>query len=122
MNLALILLKTGQTLIADHEMLDYEPKVHLISPYEVTGKTKAVLSSWPAHANDQHILLRSEDLLTVCEPAEDIVKSYLKKVGKTEADLKTPERPVILNEEVQDQIPFDDDEDYEPRYIEEDVY
>ena len=122
MNLALILLKTGQTLIADHEMLDYEPKVHLISPYEVTGKTKAVLSAWPAHANDQHILLRSEDLLTVCEPADGIVKSYLNKVGKTEADLKVVERPVILNEEVQDQIPFDDDEDYEPRYIEEDVY
>ena len=122
MNLALILLKTGQTLIADHEMLDYEPKVHLISPYEVTGKTKAVLSAWPAHANDQHILLRSEDLLTVCEPADGIVKSYLNKVGKTEADLKVIERPVILNEEVQDQIPFDDDEDYEPRYIEEDVY
>ena len=122
MNLALILLKTGQTLIADHEMLDYEPKVHLISPYEVTGKTKVVLSSWPSHANDQHILLRSEDLLTVCEPADGIVKSYLKKVGKTEADLKVTPQPVILNEEVQEQIPFDDDEVYEPRYIEEDVY
>ena len=122
MNLLIVMLKTGQTLIADHEMLDYEPKVHLISPYEVTGKTKVVLSAWPAHANDQHILLRSDDLLTVCEPADGIVKSYLNKVGKTEADLKAPERPVILNEEVQDQIPFDDDEDYEPRYIEEDVY
>ena len=120
MNLALILLKTGQILISDHERLDYEPQLHLISPYEVTGKTKVVLTPWPYHANDQHILLRSEDLLTVCEPSDKIVKSYLKKVGKTEADLKVVPQPVILNEEAQEQVPFDDE--YEPRYIEEDVY
>ena len=65
------------------------------------------------YSKEDHILLQSENLLTVCEPTDEIVKAYLKKVGKTEEDLKTTSRPVMLpNEEVQDQIPFDDDEDY----------
>ena len=121
MDILLVLLKNGVTLISESENLEYEPKVHLINPHTISGKSRVVLTPWPEHSKDDHILLNSENLLTVCEPTDEIVKAYLKKVGKTEEDLKTTSRPVILNEEVQDQIPFDDDEDYEPRYVETDL-
>lgn len=121
MDILLVLLKNGVTLISESENLEYEPKVHLINPHTISGKTRVVLTPWPEHSKDDHILINSENLLTVCEPTDEIVKAYLKKVGKTEEDLKTTSRPVILNEEVQDQIPFDDDEDYEPRYVETDL-
>ena len=121
MDILLVLLKNGVTLISESENLEYEPKVHLINPHTISGKSRVVLTPWPEHSKDDHILLNSENLLTVCEPTDEIVKAYLKKVGKTEEDLKSTPRPVILNEEVQDQIPFDDDEDYEPRYVETDL-
>ena len=121
MDILLVLLKNGVTLISESENLEYEPKVHLINPHTISGKSRVVLTPWPEHSKDDHILLNSENLLTVCEPTDEIVKAYLKKVGKTEEDLKSTSRPVILNEEVQDQIPFDDDEDYEPRYVETDL-
>ena len=115
MNLSLILLSTGLTLISQIEELEYEPKVHLIEPYVVGGKTKVTLTKWPDYTDDVHILLKSESLLTVCEPTEEIVKMYLKKVGKTEKDLTTPSQPVILTE---DENLLDSDDDYEPRYQE----
>ena len=120
MDILLVLLKNGVTLISETENLEYEPRVHLINPHTISGKTKVVFTPWPQYSKEDHILLQSENLLTVCEPTDEIVKAYLKKVGKTEEDLKTTPRPVILNEEVQDQIPFDD-EDYEPRYVETDL-
>ena len=93
--------------------------MHLINPYLVSGKAKIVLTKWPEYTNDDHVLLRSDDLLTVVEPREDIVKLYLKKVGKTEEDLKVTPEPVMLTEE--EQPVFEDDYDeYEPRYIETD--
>jgi len=115
MNITLVLLKTGVTVVAQTEQLEYEPSCHLIQPMTISGDTKITLKSWPPHSSDEHILLRSEDLLTVCEPTEALVKSYLKKIGKTLEDLKTEPNQVILNEE---QEP-DFDDDYEPRYIEE---
>ena len=115
MNLSLILLSTGLTLISQTEELEYEPKVHLIQPYVVGGKTKVTLTRWPDHTNDEHILLKSDSLLTICEPTEEIIKMYLKKVGKTEKDLTPPSQPVILTEE---ENLLDSDDDYEPRYQE----
>ena len=119
MNLGLIILRTGQILVSEMDEMDYEPKVHLTEPHEISGKTKVVLTKWPPYSKDSHILLRSDDLLTVCDPDDKIVGAYLKKVGKTLQDVtdskKEPE-PVILNEEVNPDI-YDDD-DYEPRYTE----
>ena len=114
MNLALVILRNGVTLVSEMEELEYEPKVHLVCPYEVGGKTKVTLSRFPQHTEDEHILLRSEELLTVCEPTQAIVDKYLKKVGKTLEELKPEPKPVILTEDT-----ILDDEEYEPRYTEE---
>ena len=118
MNLSLLILKSGTKLLSQSEELDYEPRVHLIEPYEVTGKTKVTLSPWPGHTDDKHILLNSADLLTVVTPTKSLADSYLKKVGKTMEDLQPKENKVLLNE--QDLIPDPpSDEGYEPYYVEE---
>jgi hypothetical protein len=116
MNLALILLKTGQSLVSQTEELEYEPKVHLYQPYLVSGKTKVTLTPWPDYVIDEHILLSSDTLLTVGEPTAKIKKAYLDKIGKTEEELKPKPQPVILTEE--EQLPDLDDDDYEPEYVE----
>ena len=118
MQLSLVMLKTGQTLVSQIEELDYEPKVHLYQPYLVSGKTKLTLTPWPEHVIDEHILLTSDTLLTAGEPTLKVKKAYLDKIGKTEEDLKPKPQPVILNEE-EEFSPLDDTDDYEPEYIEE---
>ena len=119
MNISLLLLKTGEYLISQVEELEYEPKVHLTSPYIISGKTKRLLSIWPLHTDDEHILLNSETLLTVCVPTKDLRADYLKKIGVTEEELVERAKPVMLNEENQDWV--DDVDEYEPRYVEQPV-
>ena len=114
-SLAVIVLKTGEYLISETDQLEYEPKVHLISPYLLGGKTKLTLSRWPLHTDDEHVLLHSDSVLTVVEPKEDIVKLYLAKVGKEIETFTSEPQPVTLTEDYQIQ----DDDEYEPRYIEE---
>ena len=116
MEVKVVLLKTGQSLVSQVEELEYEPKVHLLSPYSLSGKTKVSLTPWPEYVSEEHILLPSDILLTVAEPEAKIKKSYLDKVGKTEEELKPKPRPVILNEE--EQAPELEDDDYEPEYVE----
>ena len=122
MDLMLILLKTGETLVSATEQLEYEPKVHLERPFLVGGKTKVTLSAWPAHASDNHVLLHSDSLLTVCEPSPTVKAMYLKRINKTLEDFapKKVEEPVLLNED--EQMPtigdYEDDHGYEPRYQE----
>ena len=120
MKLTLLLLKTGQTLIAQTEELEWEPKCHMRDPFEVGGKTKVTLSRWPVHTGDTDILLNSSDLLTVCEPSIPVRDAYLSKIGKKAEDFVEDElaTPVLLNED--ESVP--QGEDYEPRYIEEPVY
>lgn len=120
MNLAIILLKTGETLISSIEQMEYEPKVHLIKPHLISGKTKVTLSPWPSYTEDEHILLQSDTLLTVCEPIKSIEAAYLKKVGKRLEELTTTAEPVMLNEETEESLEQVDE--YEPRYIEEPIY
>ncbi len=119
MNISVLLLKSGEYLISQVEELQYEPKVHLIAPYLLSGKTKTTLSIWPLHTADDHILLNSDSLLTVVTPLPEIRAAYLKKIGKTEEELIEAAKPVILNEDNQDWV--DDPEDYEPRYVEQPV-
>ena len=120
MDLMLLVLKTGQTLISATEQLEHEPRCHLIKPYLVTGKTKLTLSAWPEHAADQHILLHSDSLLTVCEPAPTGKAMYLKKTNQTLNDFQPKEEKVLLNEG--EQMPtledYEDDHGYEPVYQE----
>jgi len=122
MNLLLVMLKTGQTLVSLSEELEYEPKCHLIEPYEVTGKTKITLTPWPPLTEEKNILLHSDSLLTVVEPTLTLANQYLKKIGKTMEDLQTKDNRVLLNEEenVPD-LPPPPEDDYEPQYIEEDL-
>lgn len=81
----------------------------------VSGKTKLTLTRWPEYTRDEHILLHSDALLTVCEPTPAVREAYLKKTGLTEEDLKVPEAPVTLDED--ETVPEGDE--YEPRYYEE---
>ena len=118
MNISLLVLKSGEYLISRVEELEYEPKVHLTLPYLVSGSTKPTLSVWPKYSEDGHILLHSDTLLTVCAPKPDIRNAYMKKVGITEEQLKASQKPVILNEDNQDWVD-DDNQEYEPRYVEE---
>ena len=84
----------------------------------MAGKTKLSLQRWPEHTEDKHILLNSDNLLTVCEPTPAVREAYMKKENLTEEDLKPKEEPKILLNEDED---VSDDEwmdDYEPRYTE----
>lgn len=113
MNLTLLLLKTGTTLVAQTEELEAEPRVHMLCPMEVTGKTKLTLTPWPPHTDDEHILIDSSSLLTIATPNDKLVKAYNSKV-----DVKpTPSPPVLLQEG--ETVPEGDM--YEPMYIEEDI-
>ena len=86
-------------------------------PMTVSGVTKLSLKQWPDYTKEEHILLHSDSLLTVCEPSAELKAAYLKKIGKTEEDFKPKEEPVLLQED--DVSLLDDDNDYEPRYVEE---
>ena len=86
----------------------------------VSGKTKLSLQPWPDYTTDEHILITSDNLLTVCEPTEAVRDAYLKKIGKTMEDFKKEPPKVLLNED--EQIPSEDfndyDDSYEPDYQE----
>ena len=115
---ALLILKDSSLpLISLTEQLDYEPSVHLLSPHVVSGKTKIVLTPWPEYTDDQHILLKSDALLTICEPSEAVRNAYLKKMNLTEQDLLPKPQRVILSEE--EQVPELPEDEYEPPYVEE---
>jgi hypothetical protein len=118
MMLALMVLRSNLTLLARYEELEYEPRVHMIQPYEVDAEGN--LSPWPLHTNEKHILIDSSQLLTAVAPNEELQKKYIELVGEEEVN-KTPE-PVLLSEgdQILEPITFDEGfEEYEPRYIEE---
>ena len=119
MEISVLLLKSGEYLVSQVEELQYEPKVHLTSPYLLSGKTKTTLSIWPHYTPDSHVLLYSDDLRTIVTPMPEIRAAYLKKIGKTEEDLIDEAKPVMLNEDNQDWV--DDVDEYEPRYVEQPV-
>ena len=114
--LTLLLLRTGQTLIAQTSQLEHEPRCHMFQPYLVGGKTKLTLTRWPEYTDEEHILLHTDSLLTVCDPSEAVRDKYLEKIGKTLEDFTPREEPVLLTEDEE----FDSSiEEYEPDYIEE---
>ncbi len=121
MNLSVLILKTGQYLVSQVEQMDYEPSVHMVEPYLISGTKSITLTRWPLYTKDEHILLKSESLLTMVDPTEDITNKYLKKIGKTIEDFtkETINDKIMLNEgeSVLEQAP--DDDSYEPRYVED---
>ena len=123
MQLSLIVLKNDTVLVAQSDQLEYEPKCHLVNPCTISGTTKLALKRWPTHTDDEHILLRSEDLLTVCEPSEKVAAAYLKKYKLNASDFSEPltQEPesVMLNEQAPLEGVPDFEDDYEPRYVEE---
>ena len=116
---ALMILKDQTILLALSEQLDYEPKVHLHHPVKISGEQNIIMTPWkPTHyAEDKHVLLHSDSLLTVLEPKADLRAKYLKRIGLKEEDLVVKEEPeqVLLNE---DEETPDWIDDYEPRYAE----
>ena len=121
MNIGLFILKNGMTLVSESDQLDYEPSCHLTDPMTFSGTSKLTLKVWPEHSGDTHVLLRSEDLLTVCEPSERLLAAYLKKTGKSLTD-KTEE--VILENEAPTPPQYGDmpdDDEYEPHYVEDPI-
>ena len=89
-------------------------------PHSLSGKTKLSLQRWPDYTNDEHILLNTDRLFTVCEPSPEVRAAYLKKIGMTEEDLRPKEQPkVLLNEDEQLPTGYDDYyDDEEPNYRE----
>ena len=118
MQLLLLFLKTGQILISLTEQLEMEPRVHLIEPFEISGKTKVTMTSWPPYTDETNILMSSDNLLTVVEPTDDIRDAYLKKIGKTLEDIQPKDDKILLTEE--ENVPEYVDENYEPFYREVD--
>lgn len=110
MRVTLLVLENGTSVISYTDELEMEPRVHLWCPHTVSGTKAYTLKSWPQYAVDKHVLLHSGRLLTACEPEEDLVKAYIKRVGQPP---KGPKQPVMLTEE--ESVP----DDYEPRYVEE---
>lgn len=115
------------SLVAQTSELDYEPKVHMIRPYSVNIGKNVVLTQWPVGTDDEHILLRSEELLTVCEPTEQVVKSYLRKTGLTLKDLADPQEEDKVVEEPtnlptsEEELIYEDPDEYDPSYIDVDI-
>jgi hypothetical protein len=123
MEVAVFILRTGERLVAQGEQLETEPRCHLQEPYEVSGKTTLTLTPWlKGLTNEQHFLLHSESLLTVCDVTDELKASYAKKVGKKVEDFQPKEQEeekILLNED--EQMPsagYDDDHGYEPSYQE----
>ena len=121
MNIALIVLRDGPILVSQTEELDHEPRAHLIRPMSISGTTNVVLKQWPPYTDDTDILLRSDDLLTVCEPTERVLETYMKKCGIKASDLNSAPKQVILTEEQPTPSPsYEEDlDEYEPHYVEE---
>ena len=117
MDLQLLILQSGEQIIAYTDELTEEPRCHLYRPHSIGGKTKITLTPWPSNSDDEHILFRSTDLLTVCAPNEKVIVAYTSKVKAPEA----PPKRVQLNEDEQVPNEYLDaiDDNYEPRYIEE---
>ena len=74
MEVCLVILRTGMTLISKVEQFDAEPSCHLQDPYLV--KDDGTLNPWPLHTVDKDILLYSETLATIVEPTEEIRAKY----------------------------------------------
>ena len=113
MNIVLFLLKDGTYVVGQSEIMEYEPRVHLTNPFSLSGKTKVTLTKWPLYTDEIDILLNSDAVLTDCTATQDILDTYLKKIGKTLKDLNPEPKSVGLNEDT-----ILDDEEYEPRYTE----
>ena len=122
MNLAVALLKSGEYIIAQFEEMEYEPRVHMLRPYTISGTAKLSLSQFPKHTEDEHILIHSDSMLTMVEPTDDLAEAYAKKLGTTLETLKTPPKRAILTEEQAGPIIDDEYEEREPRYTEDPIY
>lgn len=115
MEVAIVLLKTGEYIIGFIEELAYEPSCHINQPYELTGNyvilqdVKTIFKKWPKYTNDENILIESSNILTLLEPKNDIKWAYLELT--TPPDLKKEkeaEPPVFLTEQPN---PLDEEDD-----------
>ena len=117
MEVSLLVLTNGLNLIAQTDLLEEEPAVLMKNPREISASGKT-LTNWPKFTADEHVRIRTTELLTICNPTEELLVKYGKSAGLTDEDLNPEPEPVMLTEEELPLETYDDDE-YEPRYIEE---
>jgi hypothetical protein len=73
-----LLLKNDQVLISEIEEVQAElgdPNCKLINPF-ILDRTTNELHVWLNFTDQNEIMLRSEDILTMVEPSPDILKKY----------------------------------------------
>jgi len=73
-----LLLKNDQVLISEIEEVQAElgdPNCKLINPF-ILDRTTSELHVWLNFTDQNEIMLRSEDILTMVEPSPDILKKY----------------------------------------------
>jgi hypothetical protein len=100
MSVQLVLLKSGEELVADvREIIDketYKPiSVVLIKPVRVTVVKQAVLTEgdsqpsdsvlsfvpWLATSKSEEYFIQQDWIVTVCDPQDNIKESYIQNVG-----------------------------------------
>jgi hypothetical protein len=115
MEVAIVLLKTGEYIIGFVEELAYEPSCHINQPYQLDGSytrildAKTIFKKWPKYTKDENILIESSNILTLLEPEENIKLAYLELTIPPELKKDKEEPPVFLTE--QPTSPLDEEDD-----------
>ena len=117
MSVQLVLLKSGEELVADvREIIDketYKPiSVVLIKPVRVTVVKQAVLTEgasqpsdsvlsfvpWLATSKSEEYFIQQDWIVTVCEPQDNIKESYIQNVGvRDDSESTTAEDGAVSN-------------------------
>jgi hypothetical protein len=77
-----IILNVDTVLITEIQelMVDIgEPDCKLINPFEYNDDHELV--SWPSTTDQREIMIKSDDILTIVEPKEEIIEKYLELVN-----------------------------------------
>lgn len=81
-NIQCLLLKNNQVIIAEvsEVMADIgSPDCKLENPY-LLNRSSGEISDWLEFTNQNEVMLRSDDILTVVEPNGKLLDSYLEKI------------------------------------------
>ena len=57
-----------------------DPNCRLVNPY--LFKTIDDMIPWPKATNQRELMIRSEDILTIADPTEEVIEKYLELTGE----------------------------------------
>jgi len=57
-----------------------DPNCRLISPYLFNSIDDMI--PWPKATNQRELMIRSEDILTIADPTEEVIAKYLELTGE----------------------------------------